>query len=198
MKTNFRQMDDRLLVERLLRNDHEAWTYVLIDVALRIAEQRKFSEMLYRTCHEPMEVVTELCQRLYEDDFALLRTFAFKGAFEGWLRTAVRSAVQKVTGLTGKESQGREIPVDPQDPASALNDPKLSVSAVDVHVAVMDKRAAFSRFWRENPESAFIVLMKNELELPLDAIGALLDRPANTISQKAKRAMARLRELERE
>lgn len=198
MKTDFKQMDDRSLVERLLRNDQEAWEFVLMDVALRIAAQRKLSEMLYRTGHEPMEAVTELCQRLYDDDFAILRTFAFRGSFEGWLRTVVRSAVQKVTGLTGKESQGREVPVDPQDPTSAFNDPKLSVSAVDVHIVVMDRRAAFSRFWRESPESAFVLLMKNELELPLDAIGALLGRPANTVSQKARRAEARMRELERE
>jgi len=41
-------------------------------------------------------------------------------------------------------------------------------------------------------------LMKNELGLPLDVIGALLNRPANTISQKAKRAEARLYKLEEE
>ena len=198
MNADFKKMDDRALVEQLLRNDQEAWAYVLMDVALHIAGQRKFSEMLYRTCHEPMEAVTELCERLYDDDFAMLRKFAFNGSFEGWLRTAVRSTVQKVTGLTGKENQGREVLVDPQDPASAFGNPKLSVSSMNQHITVMDKRAAFSRFWRENPESAFIVLMKNELGLPLDVIGVLLDRPANTISQKAKRAEARLHKLEEE
>ena len=43
MKTDFKQMDDRALVERLLRNDQEAWEFVLMDVALRIAA---FDEMI--------------------------------------------------------------------------------------------------------------------------------------------------------
>lgn len=198
MRTDYKQMDDKALVERLLRNDQEAWEYVLMDVALRIARQQKFSEMLHRTSHEPMEAVTELCQRLYKDDFALLRTFAFKGSFEGWLRMVVWSVVQKVTGLTGKDNQGREIPGDPQDPTSAFNDPKLSTFPMNLHMTIMDKRAAFSRFWHEKPEGAFILLLKNELELPLDIIGVLLDRPANTISQMARRAEARMSQLEQE
>ena len=198
MRTDFKQMDDKDLVERLLRNDQEAWVYVLMDVALRIARQQKFSEMLYRTGHEPMEAVTELCKRLYDDDFALLRAFAFRGSFEGWLRAVVRSVVQQVTGLTGKETQGREMVTDPQDPESVFNDSTLSTSSVDLHVTIMDKREAFSRFWRENQESALIVLMKRELKMSMDDIGALLDRPANTVVQKAKRALARLQELEQD
>ena len=198
MKTDFKELDDRALVDRLLCNDQSAWEYVLMTVALRVANRRKFKEMLLRTGHEPMEAVTELCERLYKDDFALLRTFAFRGSFDGWIGMVVRSVVQKITGLTGKESQGREVPMDPQDPTSPIALSELAVSAVDVHVAVMDKRESFTRFWQENQESAFILLMKNELELPLDVIGALLNRPANTISQKARRAEVRLDELEAE
>lgn len=198
MKTDFKQMDDRTLVDRLLCNDHEAWTYVLMTVALRIASQRKFNEMLMRTGHEPMEAVTKLCERLYLDDFALLRSFEFRGSFDGWLRTVVRSVVQQVTGLTGKESQGREVLADPQDPASPFALSEQSISSVDVHVEVMDRRYAFARFWRENQESAFILLMKKELGMPMDDIGALLNRPTNTVVQKARRAEARIRELETE
>lgn len=198
MKTDFKQLDDKALVDRLLCNDHEAWEYVLMTVALRVANRRKFKEMLQRTGHEPLEAVTELCERLYKNDFALLRKYEFRGSFDGWLGAVVRSVVQQITGLTGKESQGREVPMDPQDPMSPLALSEQGVSSVDVHIAVMDRRDAFKRFWQENQESAFILLMKNELELPLDAIGALLNRPANTISQKAKRAEARLDELEAE
>lgn len=195
MKTDFKQMDDKSLVERLLRNDQEAWTYVLMDVALRLANQRSFKERLYRTSHEPMEAVTELCRRLYDDDFALLRKFAFRGSFEGWLRTAVHSVVNT---LTRKEDQGREVPTDYQDPTSAAGQSEHAASPMELHMTIMDKRMAFSRFWRENPESAFIVLMKRELKMSMDDIGVLLDRPANTVVQKAKRALARLEELEQE
>jgi len=198
METDFKQMDDRELVARLLRNDQEAWVYVLMTVVMRMARQKKFSEMLSRTSHEPMEVVTELCERLYRNDFALLRQFGFKGSFVGWLGMAVRSVVQKITGLTGKESQGREMLVDHQDPMSAIGQAASPVSPVDLHVMVMDKRAAFARFWRENQESAFIVLMKSELHMSMDDIGALLKRPANTVTQRARRAQERLEELERE
>ena len=195
MKTDFKKIDDKTLVERLLQNDHEAWVYVMMDVALRLANQKSFRERLYRASHEPMEAVTELCKRLYDKDFAMLRQFAFRGSFEGWLRTAVHSVVN---ALTRKEEKGREDPTDYQDPTSAAEQSEHAVSPMDLHMTIMDKRSAFSRFWRENQESAFIVLMKNELGLPLDVIGALLNRPANTISQKAKRAEARLYKLEEE
>ena len=198
MKIDFRQMSDEELVGRLLKNDHEAWTYVLTTVVMRIASQRKFSEMLSRTGHEPWEAVTALCERLYKDDFALLRTFAFRGSFDGWLYKAVHSVVAKITGLTGKKDQGREVSVDFQDPNSTVGRLEQAVSSVDVHVAVLDKRETFTRFWRENQESAFIVLMKDELGLSMDTIGALLERPANTVTQMAKRAKARLAKLENE
>ena len=198
MKTDFRHMSDKELVDRLLKNDHEAWEYVLTTVVMRIASQRKFSEMLSRTGHEPWEAVNELCERLYKNDFALLRTFAFMGSFDGWLYKAVHSVVTKITGLTGKKDQGREVSVDFQDPNSAVGQLEPSVSSVDVHVAVLDKRETFARFWHENQESAFIVLMKDELGMSMDAICALLNRPANTVTQMAKRAKARLAKLENE
>ena len=195
MKTDFKKKGDRALVERLLQNDQEAWEYVLMDVALRLANQRSFRERLYKASLEPMEAVTELCKRLYDRDFALLRKFAFRGSFEGWLRTAVHSVVN---ALTRKEDQGREIPTDYQEPTSAVEQSEHAVSTMDLHMTIMDKRLAFSRFWRENQESAFIVLMKGELKMSMDDIGALLGRPANTVVQKAKRALARLQKLEQD
>ena len=198
MNTDIDEINDHELVSRLLRNDHEAWEYVLLTVAMRIVRHRKFSEMLSRTSHPTDEVIGELCVRLYKNDFALLRKFRFECPFNIWLGIVLRSVVQKVTGLTGKESQGREILADHQDPNSVFNQAGQAASFVDVHGVVMDKREAFVRFWRENQESAFILLMKNELHLPMERIGALLDRPANTVVQKAKRAQARLDKLENE
>ena len=198
MKTDFAKMSDRELVARLLRNDHGAWDYVLLTVVMRIVEHRKFSEMLSRTSHPQMEAVTTLCERLYENDFARLRNFRFDCPLDLWLEIEVRRVVQKVTGLTGRKNQGREIPVDHQDANSVFGQVEHPISSVDVHAVVMDKREAFVRFWRKDQENAFILLMKNELRMPMESIGVLLNRPANTIVQKAKRAQARLDKLEQE
>jgi DNA-directed RNA polymerase specialized sigma24 family protein len=122
-----------------------------------------------------------------------LRTFEFRGSFDGWLRTVVLSAVQRILRKNNRESLD-----DPNDPTSPVGSAEQSISTVDIHLRIMDKRAAFARFWNEDSESAFIVLMRNELGLSADDVGELLGRLPNTIVQKARRAQARLRELEAE
>lgn len=201
--TDFKDMEDRELVTRLLENDQQAWEYVLLTVVMRIVNQRKNSEMIFRRSYDPMDVIGDLYEYLAENDFARLRAFEFRGSFDGWLRTAVRSAVQRVTGITGSGGDklskiDREILVNPLDPATVITFAEQPVSSTSLHLMIMDKRMAFSKFWKENPESAFIIFMRNELEMSADDVGLLLDRPANTIVQKAKRAAARLLELEKE
>jgi DNA-directed RNA polymerase specialized sigma24 family protein len=191
--SGLKEMNDRELVERLLKNDQKAWEYVLLTIVMRIARQRKYSEMVARARYEPEDVVGEVYADLAGEDFAKLRTFEFRGSFDGWLRTVVLSAVQRILRKNNRESLD-----DPNDPTSPVGSAEQSISTVDIHLRIMDKRAAFARFWNEDSESAFIVLMRNELGLSADDVGELLGRLPNTIVQKARRAQARLRELEAE
>ena len=43
MKADFMAINDRERVGCMLRNDHDAWDYVLLTVVMRIVQRRKFS-----------------------------------------------------------------------------------------------------------------------------------------------------------
>ena len=196
---DFERGDDRNLVELLLANDAPAWEYVLLTVVMRLTRERRYGEMISRTGHQPFDVVNELYWQLCKDNFARLRNFAFKGCFDGWLRGEFLRAVEIVTGITGAKDRiqkaDREIPMDPTDPLSAIG--KCSSRAIDIEMAdrKMDERENFVELWRQDPESAYALLMKDELQLPSKVIGMILGRPFNTVDQKVKRARDRLKEM---
>ncbi|MBQ9430434.1 MAG: hypothetical protein IJU44_02675 [Kiritimatiellae bacterium] len=195
----FKPGDDRNLVELLLANDHSAWEFVILTVAMRLTRERKYTGMISRTSYEPYDVVNTLYQQLSKDNFARLRNFAFKGSFDGWLRTEFLRAVEIVTGITGAKDRmqkaDREIPTDPTDPFSAIG--KSESHAIDIEIAdkKMDERENFVEFWRQDPESAYALLMKDELKLPSKVIGMFLGRPFNTVDQKVKRARDCLKKM---
>ena len=223
--TDFRQMDDKTLVGLLLEDDDRAWNHVLLTVAMRIVQQRKFSEMLGRTGHEPYEAISQLILELKGKDngFARLRAFGFRGSFDGWLYWEVKRAVEIVVYGTKRKGDGRMVLVDPQSPASPgehVASPDSSPgergpasvrkgieagdwrdwqeSAYAVKDGITVKKEARARLWRDDPESAYALLMADECQLDYKHIGTLLGRPHNTVAQKISRARKRLKELERE
>ena len=197
LKTDYKQMDDKELVGLLLKNDHSAWEYVLLTVAMRVTQQRKYREMLGRTGHEPVEAITQLCKELYDNDFARLRAFEYKGSFDGWLRWEVIRAIEIV--IYGKRRKpGLEVPTDPQDPAAPIDRAASSGFSQEASALIADKRAARAKLWQEDPESAYALLMADECGWDYNCIGTFLKRPPNTVAQKISRARKRLRELEQE
>lgn len=190
--------EDRRLVANLLANDHRVWEHVLTVVAAKMVNTRRYSEMLARTNHEPVEVVTTLCEELFRDDFARLRAFRFQGPFDGWLYWEVRRAVKIVTGLEGKSGginrSEREIAVDPNDEAGVFGRMPQG-RRQDVAGRLMDARELYVRLWKDNAEGAYVFFMKEELGLPAKQIAAILGRSPNSVDQIFHRVRCRLRDM---
>ena len=196
-ENDYRQIDDRSLVELLLRDDDKAWEHVLLSVAMRITQQRKFSEMLKRTSHEPYEAISQLCVELKGNDFARLRSFVGNGSFDGWLYWEVKRAVEIVIYGTRRKPDRIDV-ADPQDPAAPIERAESRGLSPATYALVADKRAARAKLWQEDPESAYALLMADECGWNYNCIGTFLKRPPNTVAQKISRARKRLRELEQE
>ena len=222
---DYKQMSDKLLVELLLKDDNKAWEYVLLTVAMRIVQQRKFNEMLRRTSHESYEAISQLIIELKgkDNNFERLKAFEFNGSFDGWLYWEVKRAVEIVIYGTKRKEDNRMVFVDPQSPtapseyisssdsSSGGATPESARKGIEAQswkdwqesaFAVKDdiraKKEARAQLWREDPESAYALLMADESQLDYKHIGTLLSRPHNTIAQKISRARKRLEELEQE
>ncbi len=190
-EVDYKGMDDKTLVGCLLKPDMNAWEHVLTGVAKRVAQQRKFSEMLKRTSHEPYEVASQLYLKLSNDDFAELKKFKGGGSFDGWLFWRVKDAVGAVIGR-----KRWLVTVDPQDPAMPIERAVSAGMSQEMRDLIGDKRKARTKLWAEDPEAAYSVVLAEECKLGYKHIGALLKRPPNTIAQIVSRARKRLAELE--
>ena len=222
-KVDYKQMDDKTLVGLLLEDDNPAWEYILLTVAMRIVQQRKFNEMLRRTSHEPYEAISQLIVELKTNDFVRLKAFEFKGSFDGWLYWEVKRAVEIVVYGTKRKEDNRIVFVDPQSPtapseyaassdssqgestpasvrkgieAQSWREWQENVYAIKDNINA--KQEARAQLWRDDPESAYALLMADECHLDYKHIGTLLGHPHNTIAQKISRARKRLKELEQE
>lgn len=188
---NYGKMGDKELVDCLLKPDMNAWEHVITTVVKRIARQRKFSEMLKRTSHEPYEVASQLYLKLSAHDFAELKKFGGDGSFDGWLFWRVRDAVGALIGR-----RQWLVTVDPQDPAMPIERAVSAGISQEMRDLIDDKRKARTKLWTEDPEAAYSVVLAEECKLDYRHIGALLKRPPNTIAQIVSRARKRLAELE--
>ena len=220
---DYKQIDDKTLVGLLLKDDDQAWEYILLTVAMRIVQQRKFSEMLRRKSHEPYEAISQLIIELKgkDNNFERLKTFEFKGSFDGWLYWEVKRAVEIVVYGTKRKEDNRMVFVDPQSPTApseyiassdsssgeaaptsarngieAQNWKDWQESAFAIKDSIRAKKESRAQLWREDPESAYALLMADECQLDYKHIATLLNRPHNTIAQKISRARKRLKELE--
>lgn len=194
----YSQIDDGTLVGLLLKDDDGAWNYVLLTVAMRIARQRKFAEILSRSSHEHYEVIGQLCMELKGNDYARLKSFKGVGSFDGWLYWEVKRAVEIVVYGTRRKRDSRTIVVDLLGSVSPIDRAEASGVSQEVCALVADKRAARARLWKEDPESAYALLMADECGWDYTCIGMFLRRPPNTVAQRISRARKRLKELEQE
>lgn len=223
LETDYKQMDDKALVELLLKDDDGAWNYVLLTVAMRIVRQKKFSEMLKRKNHEPWEVLGQLNADLrgLQNDFSGLRSFKGDGKFDGWLFWQVKRSFEFVLYGSRRKEDHRIVFVDPQSPtapseyvassdssqgestpasvrkgieAQSWREWQENVYAIKDNINA--KQEARAQLWRDDPESAYALLMADECHLDYKHIGTLLGHPHNTIAQKISRARKRLKELE--
>ena len=180
---------DRELVAALLRNDEAAWEQMLADVARPLVETRKYREMTARFGLAVEDILAQLCEELYRDDFARLRAFRYDGSFAAWLYWEVRNAFRN---LIRGVAASREEAVDPTE-EFAFGD--ALVSAPDPAVdALRETRELFVRLWRENPVGAYALLLKGELGVETGLVAGFLGKTPNTVDKIVSRAREKMRD----
>ena len=192
--------DDREMVSRLLQNDQAAWRDLLAGVATPIVRERKYREMLSRHALEPEDLLQQLCEELCKDNFAKLRAFRFDCSLTTFLYWQVKGIVG---GITRSAGWGRESLPTGEASIEEISDARSSGSdapASDPGARVSRKeevsaaRMMITRLWEENPEGAYALLLKAELDVPSATVAALLGKKQNTVDQLVSRARRALRE----
>ena len=181
--------DDHRLVAALIANDQIVWERMLATVARPLVETRKYREMTARFGLAVEDVLAQLCEELYRDDFARLRSFRYDGSFSAWLYWEVRNAFRN---LIRSAVMSREDAVDPTE-EFAFGDALVSTPdpAVD---ALRETRELFVRLWRENPVGAYALLLKGELGAESELVAGFLGKTPNTVDKIVSRAREKMRE----
>jgi len=180
---------DRELVAALLRNDQQAWVRLLETVARPLAETRKYREMVERMGLSVEDILAQLCEELYADDFARIRAFRFQGSLAAWMFWEVRNAFRNLV----RGTEVREESVDPTEEFAfgeeLVAQPNAARDDLD------EARAYFARLWHENPSGAFALFLKGELGVDTVLASRLIGKPPNTVDKMVSRARDRMREL---
>jgi len=180
--------DDRRLVASLIANDQGAWERMLSDVARPLVATRKYREMTARFGLTAEDILAQLCEELYRDDFARLRSFRYDGSFEAWLYWEVRNAFRNlIRGVASRE--------DAVDPTEEFAFGEALVAEPDPAVdALRETRELYVRLWRENPVGAYALLLKGELGVESELMAAFLGKAPNTVDKIVSRAREKMRE----
>lgn len=181
--------DDRLLIDALIANDHATWERMLSSVARPLVETRKYREMTARFGLTVEDVLAQLCEELYRNDFARLRSFRYDGSFSAWLFWEVKNAFRN---LIRRSVAAREDAVDPTE-EFAFGDALVTTPdpAVDT---LHETRTMFVRLWRENPVGAYALLLKGELGVESELLAVFLGKTPNTVDKIVSRAREKMRE----
>lgn len=189
-------ISDRDLVARLVANDSDAWSAVVIEMLLPLAKTRKFTEILARV-NQPVEsIVGVVYLDLQKNDFLKLRNFRFDGPFRAWLYFQVKNAVKIVT----RESRSPfAMSLSDETLDRALDDWCTHDQPAGLQDEMNMGESCFSLLWKNNPKSAMVLLLKNRLAMSSDEVCSLLGlSSANNVDQINRRAKQQMLQFRKE
>ena len=196
--------DDRLLVSRLIANDNLAWKYVKEDIvdALVRANIKGVRDMLNKHSIDLKSVGGKVYEGLRARDWDALRNFRYECRFRSFLYWRVYDAVQRLVREVVYGDGLDPIPIGPEPGSDGEDGPAIDVPAPEnpvedilIQEAVKVGNRALAQLWSKNPAYALVVLMRNDLGMPAQDVGLLLDRKPNTVDQMNIRAQKELRKI---
>lgn len=191
-----RKLSDRETVALLLQDDKSAWHFVITEIMMPLVKTRKYIEILAKL-NEPLESVPgRVYLDLQKNDFHKLKNFRFEGPFRAWLYFQVKNAVKSIL----HESRS---PFSVSLSEELLEKPLYEQSVMDQTAELQDEMAVgdacFVRLWKDNPLHAYVLLLRNRLELPAEEIKVLLGlTSANNVDQINRRAKQRMSHYKKE
>ena len=197
--------DDRLLISRLVENDNSAWRYVKEDIVdpLVQANVKGVRDLLLK--HSiPLESVSgKVYEGLRVREWEALRNFRFECRFKSFLYWRIYDAVQRLVRETSVVPDPNPIPIgsdvsggeDGEGPKMDPEAPDETIRGILIKEAVAMANRALAKLWESNPAYALVLLMRNDLKLPSQEVGLILNRQPNTVDQMNIRAQKALRTI---
>jgi len=187
-------LSDRELVALLLQEDSGAWDYLLFDVIAPLCRTRKYLEICKKFSIPFDSLVTAVWMILHKNDYKRLRIFRFGSSFKTYLYLIVREAQRnEVNNVLGK------IPLElseDDDCYTQIAD-RNNYDSVELKEELNAANGLLARLWLENPQQAWVLLMRNSLNLSSKEVAALLNESPANVDQLNSRAKAKMKQLSR-
>ena len=191
-RNEFIGMSDRDLVARLLENDQDAWSYLLLDVIAPITRIRKYTEILAKNSIPAEAVLSRVWMILSANDFRRLRNFRFAASLKTYMAFIVREAHRAEV----REKIGKiPLVLSEVDSYASLIAGRDSSNDYELRDEIADKNALYRQLWDANSQQAFVFLLRFSLGLSSAEVGSLLDLSVSNVDQLKKRAKDKLTSL---
>lgn len=187
------QIDLRVFVKSLIDNDDEAWLLLRRKVRDFLKKDKKFHEVLSQGTHPDEEFVNELIYHLKNDNNSRLKGCRTPEAFWRWLYQVELTVLSKLTS-------SKEI-LPPKggglvDIEGAKTRHEREMGRRDNIERLQITRTSFVKLWKENPQNAFIMFARFELDVSSKDVGAFLGITANNVDVMVNKVRKKLREDE--
>lgn len=189
---DYNSLPDKELVDLLIQNDSGAWDYLLLDVVAPLSRMRKYVEICNRYAISSDSLVTRVWMMLTKDDCRRLRNFRFAASFKTYLFIIVREAQRyEIREKTGKI---QFVLSEDNEFCSRIRCKDRS-DAPDLVDEMRYTNTLLGKLWQENPRHAWVLLMRNSLNMSAKETAAFLDLKESNVDQMNKRAKHRMSEL---
>ena len=140
----------------------------------------------------PIDAVGGEIFRIFQrDDFAVLRSFRYDSKFTTFLFWHIRSAAKNILRKYCKKKEGElsDIVLD-----RSLKTYKNSLTELMRRDDIAEKNRLLAKLWQKNPAYAFVLLLRQDLELSSKTVGALLNKKPGNIDKMNQRAKEQIYE----
>ena len=189
---NFESMNDNDLIDLLLKDDPQAWDYVILELITPLCRAQKYLSLCSKYSISPDSLVTQVWMVLRNNDFRKLRLFRFGASFTTYLYIIVREAHRYEI----KENVGKipyELSED-DDFCSQIADREKSDSA-ELKDEMRYANELLARLWDDNPQQAWVLLMRNSLKLSAKDVATFLNESSENVDQMNSRAKSKMKQM---
>lgn len=197
METQDFRSDDRLLISLLMNYDEAAWNYVITDVVKPVSlSERLPIRRIFQRYGIPIDSVGgEVFDILQKNEFAVLRSFRYDCKFTSFLFWYIRDAANKIIRKYCKKNEDM---LSDTLLENTLKMSKDSSSDLTLQDDVAMRNQMLAKLWQKNPAQAFVLLLRQDLELSSKTVGVLLDKTPGNIDKMNQRAKEQMYEYLKE
>ena len=188
----YSELDDRSLVELLLSEDQGAWNYFVLKFITPLCYTRKYLEICSRYSLPSDSLVTQVWMILRNNDYRRLRAFVFRSSLKTYLTFIVREAQRKEL----REKIGKNpYFLSEDDTFCARIASKQTSDSFELKDEIALANEVLAQLWKENPRQAWVLLMRNSLELPAKEVASFLEESVDNVNQMNTRAHKQLKKF---